>query len=215
MAHREKPALFDPACRRCPRLVAYRTEIGARYPDSFSAPVPAFGVPRPHLLIVGLAPGLQGANRSGRPFTGDFAGMILYRTLHEFGFSNRPDSFARDDGLELKACRITNAVQCLPPRNRPLASEVHRCNSFLRTEIEGLDKRGIILALGHLAHSAVLKALDRTSKDFEFAHHRVHNLKDGRMLVDSYHCSRYNLQTRRLTRAMFNDVFRTIRTLNV
>lgn len=138
---------------------------------------------------------------------------MLFRMLYEFGFSSRPDSIARGDGLELIACRITNAIQCLPPGNRPLASEIHRCNPFLKNEIEAIEGRGIILALGHLAHQAVLKSLNLARKDFEFGHHRVHNLKAGMRLIDSYHCSRYNIATGRLTRLMFRDVFRTIRGL--
>ncbi|MCI0653627.1 MAG: uracil-DNA glycosylase [Methylococcaceae bacterium] len=201
---------FDRNCRQCPRLVEHGATIRLRYPEYYSAPVPAFGVARPHVLVVGLAPGLHGANASGRPFTGDAAGKILYRMLHEFGFSSRPDSFARDDGLELIACRITNAVQCLPPQNKPLASEISRCNPFLKKEIDALEGRGIILALGHLAHNAVLQALRLSRKDFEFAHHRVHDLKPGMKLIDSYHCSRYNIQTKRLTSEMFREIFRTI-----
>jgi uracil-DNA glycosylase family 4 len=207
------PRVFDIDCRLCPRLVEHRAMIKLRYPQYHSAPVPAFGVQNPQVLIVGLAPGLHGANASGRPFSGDSAGKILYRMLYEFGFSNRPHSVARGDGLELIGCRITNAVQCLPPQNKPLASEINRCNPFLRTEIDTLGTRGIILALGHLAHNAVLKAMRLARKDFEFAHHRVHNLESGMKLIDSYHCSRYNLQTRRMTSEMFRDIFCTIRDL--
>ncbi|MGH8552164.1 MAG: uracil-DNA glycosylase family protein, partial [Methylococcales bacterium] len=168
------PALpFDADCRRCPRLVEHRAAIRQCYPDYHSAPVPAFGVARPKLLIVGLAPGLHGANRSGRPFTGDEAGRVLFNSLYQFGFSNRACSIAPNDGLELIGCRITNAVLCLPPKNKPLALEVNHCNPFLRTEIEALQRPGILLALGHLAHNAILKALTLPRKDFEFAHSRV------------------------------------------
>ncbi len=202
---------FDPACRRCPRLAAHLDAVRARHPDYHCAPVPPFGVARPRLLVVGLAPGLHGANASGRPFTGDHAGLILYRTLHRFGFSNRPESRHADDGLELREAAITNAVKCLPPQNKPTGAEVRACNSYLAAELAVLPPGAAILALGRIAHEAVVRALDRRPRELPFAHGAEHPLADGRILVDSYHCSRYNTQTKRLTEAMFDAVFARIR----
>ncbi len=202
---------FDPACRRCPRLAAHLDAVRARHPDYHCAPVPPFGVARPRLLVVGLAPGLHGANASGRPFTGDHAGLILYRTLHRFGFSNRPESRHADDGLELREAAITNAVKCLPPQNKPTGAEVRACNSYLAAELAVLPPGAAILALGRIAHEAVVRALGRRPRELPFAHGAEHPLADGRILVDSYHCSRYNTQTKRLTEAMFDAVFARIR----
>ncbi len=202
---------FDPACRRCPRLAAHLDAVRARHPDYHCAPVPPFGVARPRLLVVGLAPGLHGANASGRPFTGDHAGLILYRTLHRFGFSNRPESRHADDGLELREAAITNAVKCLPPQNKPTGAEVRACNSYLAAELAALPPGAAILALGRIAHEAVVRALGRRPRELPFAHGAEHPLADGRILVDSYHCSRYNTQTKRLTEAMFDAVFARIR----
>lgn len=201
---------FDPACRQCPRLASYLTEIKEHYPGYHARPVPPFGDPDPGLLIVGLAPGLHGANATGRPFTGDFAGILLYNTLFKFGFSNKDTSVSRSDGLQLKGCRITNAVKCLPPRNKPAPDEITMCNHYLRNEILGLGPDAIILALGTIAHNAVLKAQQLTLQSCKFAHGAEHVLPDGRLLIDSYHCSRYNTQTRRLTEAMFSAVFKRI-----
>ena len=159
-------------------------------------------------MIVGLAPGMHGANASGRPFTGDFAGILLYRTLFDFGFSNLPESLARDDALELRGCRITNAVKCLPPQNKPLLEEVRNCNRYLQAELAGLPQPAVVMALGKLAHDAVLRALELRLSAYPFGHARLHALPGGLQLVDSYHCSRYNTQTRRLTPEMFADVFR-------
>jgi len=170
--------------------------------------VPAFGDPRARLLIVGLAPGMHGANATGRPFTGDHAGILLYETLFRFGYSNSPVSVARDDGLVLEGCRITNAVKCLPPQNKPRPDEVRNCNPYLRTELRGLPDPAVVLALGRLAHEAVLRALDLRLSDHAFGHAAVHDLGGGLQLLDSYHCSRYNTQTRRLTPEMFATVFR-------
>ena len=202
---------FDPACRRCPRLAAHLDAVRARHPDYHCAPVPPFGVARPRLLVVGLAPGLHGANASGRPFTGDHAGLILYRTLHRFGFSDRPQSRHAKDGLELREAAITNAVKCLPPQNKPTGAEVRACNSYLAAELAVLPPGAAILALGRIAHEAVVRALDRRPRELPFAHGAEHPLADGRILVDSYHCSRYNTQTKRLTEAMFDAVFARIR----
>lgn len=198
-------------CPRCERLVAYRLEAQTRAPDWFNAPVPPFGAPDARLLIVGLAPGLQGANRTGRPFTGDYAGILLYETLHKFGFANRPESVARDDGFALIDCRITNAVKCLPPQNKPEPAEIRTCNRFLADELAASPEARLILALGLVAHKAVLMALGLKQGACAFGHGARHALPDGRILIDSYHCSRYNTQTRRLTAADFHHVFAAIR----
>lgn len=203
--------VFDPSCQRCPRLAAYLAGIRTDYPDYFAQPVPPFGDPDPDLLIVGLAPGLHGANATGRPFTGDFAGIMLYNTLFKCGFSNQATSVSRDDELRLTGCRITNAVKCVPPQNKPTTAEINMCNQFLHNEILALRHNTIILALGNIAHNAVLKALECKLQAFKFAHGAEHVLPDGRVLFDSYHCSRYNTQTRRLTEDMFTAVFARIR----
>jgi uracil-DNA glycosylase family 4 len=163
------------------------------------------------MLVVGLAPGLHGANRTGRPFTGDYAGELLYRTLHRFGFASAPVSLAADDGLVLDDACITNAVRCVPPANRPLPAEVRACNGYLRHELGVLPPQAAILALGTVAHAAVLTALDLRQADFRFAHGAVHLLPADLALFDSYHCSRYNTQTRRLTAEMFEEVVSAIR----
>jgi uracil-DNA glycosylase len=207
----------DPRCRDCPRLARFLGEIRARHPDWHARPVPPFGPARAPLLVVGLAPGMRGANRTGRPFTGDPAGVLLYRTLHEFGFANGPGSERAGDGLKLVRCRVTNAVKCLPPGNKPLPDEVRRCNRHLAGEIAHARPRAL-LALGAIAHRAVLLALSLRPAAFPFAHHAVHDLPsgpfvpDGARLFDSYHCSRYNVQTKRLTEAMFAAVFRDLAT---
>jgi len=199
---------FDGECRRCDRLADFLTSVRDKHPDYHARPVPSFGAEGARLLIVGLAPGMHGANATGRPFTGDFAGILLYRTLHEFGFATRPASTARDDGLQLVGCRITNAVRCVPPENKPLTSEVDECNVFLTRELADVTRPGIVLALGTIAHRAVLRALQLKLSRFAFAHGARHELDGGLCLIDSYHCSRYNTQTKRLTDDMFRDVFR-------
>jgi uracil-DNA glycosylase len=204
---------FDRDCRLCPRLVALRTKLRGQYPDYHNAPVDAFGDPDPALLIVGLAPGLHGANASGRPFTGDFAGILLYRSLYEAGFSSAPESLGTDDGLELRGARITNAVKCLPPENKPTTREADTCRRFLEREIESLPASTVILALGAIAHRSVVRSAGGRQSDYRFAHGAVHRLPGGRPLVDSYHCSRYNTQTRRLTAEMFAAALATARSL--
>lgn len=199
-------AHFDPDCRRCPRLAGFLAELRAEHPGYWNKPVPAFGDASAKLLIVGLAPGRHGANATGRPFTGDFAGILLYRTLHELGLASAAESVRRDDDLRLLGCRITNAVKCLPPQNKPTTSEVNTCNGFLAAELEALPAGAIVLALGTVAHRAVLKSFSLRQADFGFAHGACHRLDDERWLVDSYHCSRYNTQTRRLTAEMFSGV---------
>ena len=197
---------FDPGCRRCTRLAEFLDEGRARHPGYHCAPVAPFGDPAPRLLIVGLAPGFHGANATGRPFTGDYAGVLLYETLHRHGWASRPVSVARDDGLELTGCRITNAVTCVPPGNKPTPAEIATCNAFLARELESLPAATVILALGAIAHGAVLRSRGLAATRWRFAHAAEHRLPDGRVLVDSYHCSRYNTNTRRLTPAMFDAV---------
>ncbi len=204
---------FDPDCRRCHRLAAFLDVVRARHPGYHCHPVAPFGSARPRLLIVGLAPGLHGANRTGRPFTGDHAGILLYRTLHAHGFASRAESVARDDGLKLRDCRITNAVKCLPPANKPLPAEIRACNGYLAAELSTLPATALVIALGGIAHAAVLRACGMKAAQARFAHGALHVLPDGRRLLDSYHCSRYNTQTRRLTPAMFDAVFARARHL--
>ncbi len=201
---------FDAECRRCPRLAGFLDQVRRDHPAYHARPVPAFGDAAPRLLIVGLAPGLHGANRTGRPFTGDHAGILLYDTLHRFGYASAPQSLSADDGLELRGCRITNAVKCLPPVNRPEGGELAACNGYLAAELAALPAGAVILALGNVAHAAVLKALRLKASAHRFAHCARHLLPDGRRLYDSYHCSRYNTHTRRLTEAMFHAVFAAI-----
>ncbi len=201
---------FDPECRACPRLAGFLDDVRAQHPDYHARPVPPFGDLAPSLLIVGLAPGMHGANRSGRPFTGDYAGVLLYATLHKFGYASAPESLSADDGLILTGCRITNAVKCLPPANKPEPAEIRTCNGFLAAELSALPDQAAILALGQIAHQAVLRAFGCKLKDYPFAHASDHRLPNGRRLVSSYHCSRYNTQTRRLTPDMFEAVFRQI-----
>ena len=198
--------LFDPGCRRCPRLAEFREASGRRFPGYHAAPVPAFGDPDPRWLVVGLAPGMHGANRTGRPFTGDYAGVLLYETLHAVGAASRAVSESADDGLELRGVRITNAVKCVPPENKPTPAEARSCNAFLRAELARHARLRVVVALGRIAHDAVLDALGESRGARRFAHGAEHTLADGRWLVDSYHCSRYNTQTRRLTPEMFLKV---------
>jgi uracil-DNA glycosylase len=197
---------FDPACTLCPRLAAYLADGRRRHPDYHCAPVAPFGDPRPRLLIVGLAPGFHGANATGRPFTGDHAGILLYETLHAFGWASAPVSTSSGDGLELRGCRISNAVKCAPPFNKPNPDEIATCNRYLATELATLEPGNIVLALGAIAHDAVLRGLDVRRSGHAFSHAAEHALPRGLTLIDSYHCSRYNTQTRRLTAAMFRDV---------
>jgi uracil-DNA glycosylase family 4 len=204
------PQEFSLDCRRCPRLAAHLAGVRAEYPDYHARPVAPFGDSKPGLLIVGLAPGLHGANRTGRPFTGDHAGILLYETLHRYGFGSQAIAVDPADGLVLQGCRITNAVKCLPPENKPLPAEIRECNGYLRTELQVLAPAAI-LALGTVAHQAVLRALDQRIADFPFAHGARHSLGGRTRLFDSYHCSRYNTNTRRLTPEMFREVFADIR----
>jgi uracil-DNA glycosylase family 4 len=196
---------FDPACRRCPRLAAFLEQGRARHPDYHCAPVAPFGDPAPRLLVVGLAPGFHGANATGRPFTGDHAGLLLYETLYACGWASAPVSRAAGDGLRLRGARITNAVKCVPPGNRPTPAEIATCNDFLAAELAALPAEAVVLALGAIAHGAVLRALGAKASLFRFGHGAEHVLPGGQVLVDSYHCSRYNTSTRRLTAEMFRE----------
>jgi len=200
-------------CQQCPRLYNFLQELKKKYPKYHNRAVPAFGAENPDLLIVGLAPGMHGANASGRPFTGDFAGILLYKTLYEFRFSNKFESLHNNDGLMLDRVRITNAVKCLPPQNKPVSTEINTCNGFLTEELQTLKPSAVILALGTIAHKSVIKALKLKQKDYKFSHNTAHPLPDDRYMVDSYHCSRYNTQTRRLTEQGFREVFHNIKNL--
>lgn len=203
---------FDINCRRCPRLAIFLDDVRDQHPDYHGLPVAPFGDENARLLIVGLAPGMHGANATGRPFTGDHAGVILYETLHRYGYASAATSESADDGLQLKNCRITNAVKCLPPANKPVGSEVNECNVFLSEELLSLKPGSVILALGGLSHKACVKALGGRQKDYPFGHLAEKELA-GLILLDSYHCSRYNTQTRRLTPDMFDAVFDRIEVL--
>ncbi|MEE9142831.1 MAG: uracil-DNA glycosylase [Gammaproteobacteria bacterium] len=210
--NRTAPIGFDPSCVRCERLAAHLIEVRRSHPDYHAGPVPPFGDPDARLLIVGLAPGMHGANATGRPFTGDYAGILLYQTLHRFGFADRPESTSRDDGLTLIDCRITNAVKCLPPQNKPTGGEVATCNAFLIAELQTLPANAVVLALGGVAHRAVIRALGLRQSAHAFAHGAEHRLEHLTVL-DCYHCSRYNTQTKRLTEPMFLAIFERVRAL--
>lgn len=198
-------------CPYCPRLVALRLSLRSRHPDWFNAPVPSFGDPGARLAIVGLAPGLNGANRTGRPFTGDYAGDLLYRTLIDLGLASGEYGARPDDGLMLNGCLITNAVRCLPPANKPTPEEINTCRPFLSGQIDALPAVRAILALGRVAHESVVRSHGGRLKDFPFAHGAAHDLPGGIRLFDSYHCSRYNTNTRRLTEEMFISVMTAAR----
>jgi uracil-DNA glycosylase len=196
---------FDPGCTRCPRLAGFLAELRLSHPHYYALPVGPFGPASAPLLIVGLAPGMHGANRTGRPFTGDHAGILLYESLHRLGLATRPVSVARNDGLELKGCRISNAVKCVPPGNKPTPAEVRTCRAWLAAELAEARPR-VVLALGRIAHETVLAALGMSRAAHRFAHGAEHDLGEAPLLIDSYHCSRYNTQTKRLTAEMFMEV---------
>ncbi len=196
----------DPDCALCPRLVAYRAANREAMPDGFNAPVPSFGVATAALLVVGLAPGMKGANRSGRPFTGDHAGLLLYAALRRAGFARGTYAARADDGLTLVNCRITNAVRCVPPENTPKTAEITTCNRFLAAVLAEMPRLRVVLCLGTIAHDATLRALGLRRAAHPFRHGACHALPEGRVLVDSYHVSRYNTSTRRLTEPMFHAV---------
>ena len=204
--------IFDESCRACPRLATFLDDVNGRYPDYYCKPVPPFGAPDARLLIVGLAPGMHGANRTGRPFTGDHAGILLYQMLHKYGFGSRDHSESADDALELIDCRITNAVKCLPPDNKPVGAEINTCNAFLANELRLLPKGAVVVALGGIAHRAIVKAMGLRQVEYKFGHAALHTLGAFQVL-DSYHCSRYNTNTGRLTEAMFDGIFAQAREL--
>ena len=200
----------DADCRLCPRLAAFRDEQRTAHPDWYNRPVAAFGDPAARLLIAGLAPGLKGANRTGRPFTGDFAGDLLYATLGAYGYAQGTYDARPDDGLTLTDCLILNAVRCVPPENKPTTAEIRTCNAFFADEITDMKRLRCIIALGRIAHDAVLSARGLVRGRFAFAHNARHDIGDGLWMVDSYHCSRYNTNTGRLTEDMFHQVFETV-----
>lgn len=198
-------------CALCPRLLSFRTDNRKSFPDKFNAPVPAFGSLDAQLLVVGLAPGLRGANFTGRPFTGDYAGELLYATLLRTGFAEGQYGAHEKDGLRLVNCRITNAVRCVPPENKPTPTEMQQCLGFLKSELAVMPHLRVILSLGKISHDSVVRAVGGKLSDYKFAHGAVHELPGGAKLVDSYHCSRYNTNTGRLTEKMFHDIFDIIK----
>ena len=200
-------------CRACVRLNTYREEVKREFPDYYCKPVPACGEASSRILIVGLAPGKHGANATGIPFTGDASGQLLFQALAKFDLAEVSVSADNAWITQLRDCRITNAVKCLPPQNKPLNAEIHQCNDFLKQEVAELGKQGIILSLGAIAHKAILRALNLKPNEHPFAHGAETSLSSGQILISSYHCSRYNVQTRRLTPAMFFAVFERIRRL--
>lgn len=213
MSHRFTPEPqpgFDSHCRRCGRLASFLDQVKADHSNYFCAPVPAFGDPESPLVIVGLAPGMHGANATGRPFTGDYAGVLLYQTLFDFGWVDRPVSESADDGLQINGARITNAVKCLPPQNKPTSGEIRECNVYLAKELERAPNGAVVVALGRIAHDAVLMALGEKRSAHTFGHGAEHRF-ERLTLIDSYHCSRYNTQTKRLTAEMFQAVFKRVR----
>lgn len=205
-AVRSDRSVYDPDCARCPRLAQFLAECHARYPSYWCRPVDSFGDTAPRIVLVGLAPGLHGANRTGRPFTGDYAGILLYETLFELGLATQRESTSVSDPLELKGVRIVNSVKCVPPGNKPLPEEIRNCNVYLAAELARLSSARVLVALGRIGHDAVLLALGLKRSTFPFAHGAQHQLGGARRLLDSYHCSRYNTQTGRLTAAMFRAV---------
>lgn len=210
----EAPAEPNPDCRLCPRLVDFREQNRTAYPDYFNGAVASFGACDAALLIVGLAPGLQGANRTARPFTGDYAGDLLYATIGKFGFSNNRYDSRPDDGLKLRGAAITNAVRCVPPQNKPIGAEIKTCRQFLEGRLRMSRRLRAILCLGRIAHESTVAAIGGRQKDYTFCHGAAHDvIIEGRLLrlFDSYHCSRYNTNTGRLTTEMFENVFQSIR----
>lgn len=210
MAELATPPEAPPDCSLCPRLVAFREVNRSAEPAWFNAPVPSFGSADGALAVVGLAPGLRGANRTGRPFTGDYAGDLLYRTLADFGFGRGCYDARPDDGFTLVNCLVTNAVRCVPPENKPTGSEISACRPFLRARLKTMQHLRAILVLGRIAHDSTVTALNGGTR-LPFAHGARHTLKEGLQLFDSYHCSRYNTNTGRLTEEMFRTVVRSIR----
>ena len=209
LVQKKTETFSDPSrdCALCPRLEAFRCKNRVAFPDKFNAPVPAYGSLDAEFLVVGLAPGLKGANFSGRPFTGDYAGELLYQTLLKTGFAKGVYGAHKDDGVELTNCRITNAVRCVPPENKPTPEEMRQCLPFLENEFAAMPNLRVILALGRISHDSVLRASgEKKPSQFAFGHAAEHQLSNGVTLIDSYHCSRYNTQTKRLTEEMFASV---------
>lgn len=198
----------EATCSLCPRLTEFRSQNQELYPYMFNGAVPSFGDERAEILIVGLAPGLKGANQSGRPFTGDYAGDLLYATLLKFNFAVGVYDARADDGLQLKNAMITNAVRCVPPQNKPIGEEIKTCRTFLKNRIDQLPKLKLMIVLGRIAHESVVATVGGKQKDFKFSHGGLHDLPSGHKMLDSYHCSRYNTNTGRLTTEMFENVFR-------
>lgn len=209
------PPVFPPDppadCDLCPRLHQFRVDTAKTHPDWYNGAVGSFGDPDAKLLILGLAPGLRGANRTGRPFTGDFAGDLLYQTLGDFGFATGTYEADPDDGLELVDAMITNAVRCVPPQNKPIGAEINTCRDFLRSRLDTLDNLKAIVVLGRIAHESLLRTFGLKLKDHPFVHQARHDLDNGLSMFDSYHCSRYNTNTGRLTEEMFRAVFADVR----
>ncbi len=203
-------SIYKANCKKCPRLADFLKASKQKYPDYFCKPVPAFGDPKAKFLIVGLAPGMHGANATGRPFTGDFAGILLYETLYKFSFASAPESVSTDDGLTLTNCRITNAVKCVPPANKPTTEEIKICNTYLKNELQSLSPGTVILALGKIAHDSIIRSFDLKLSQYAFGHENQYQLPNKLTLIDSYHCSRYNTQTKRLTTQQFEKVFKKI-----
>ncbi len=199
---------YNRSCKKCPRLTEHLKDIASRYPTYHCRPVPPFGDQRASLLIVGLAPGRHGANATGRVFTGDHAGILLYETLYELGIASSKSSISAQDSMILTNCRITNAVKCLPPQNKPINAEIVTCNTYLAAELEAVPVSGVLVALGRVAHNAIVKALSLKQAEIPFGHGAEYPLPDGRTLISSYHCSRYNTQTKRLTKPMFVEVIK-------
>lgn len=210
MQKKSYPPEPAPDCTLCPRLVAFRADNQAAYPDFFNGAVPSFGNFEAKFLIVGLAPGLKGANQTGRPFTGDFAGDLLYKCVSQMGWTSGTYDRHAGDGFTLKNAMVTNAVRCVPPQNKPIGSEVNNCRPFLISRIQSLPKLKVLLALGKIAHDTTLKTFGLKLSTYKFAHEAVHKLPNGLTLVDSYHCSRYNVNTNRLTEDMFMNALRRV-----
>jgi uracil-DNA glycosylase len=206
--HAEEP---NRDCQLCPRLAGFRTENKAAYPDFFNGAVQSFGPKNAPLLVIGLAPGLKGANRSGRPFTGDFSGELLFKCLHKIGWTNDKNENRPDDGFKLTACRVTNAVCCVPPQNKPTAAEINKCRPFLLARIAGMKNLRVLMALGRIAHDTTLRTFGLRLVDYKFGHGALHRLPNGLTLVDSYHVSRYNVNTGVLTEQMFMAALATVK----
>lgn len=198
-------------CALCPRLREFLLDLREKHPDWHNAPVPSFGDPKAKLLIIGLAPGMQGANRTGRPFTGDWAGDLLYAAINAYKFSQGTYGAEADDGLTLHGAMITNAVRCLPPQNKPIGAEINTCRPFLVDQIESMGSLKALLCLGKISHDSTIRALGLKLKDYPFGHHKIYDLPNGLRLYTSYHCSRYNTNTKRLTEEMFYAIFNDIR----